>query len=416
MTPRKRNKKWRHLPDHLEPNTCLLVDGSEVTYYRYQMPDGTREPLGKDEAMAVDVATELNNKFYGANNLFSKVISGYELKQEDPRNPSVHTAVDQFEKEWVPLQDWAANTLKTRLMKLNQYRNYWEGMLIKELGTFEFSEYLKNLTRESKRQNQFLLKQFGAFCCEKGYFKVNPMLSMTRVKAGRRQRKRHTYEGYKAIYDVSPPYLQNAMGTALYSLQRRTDLVSLLRKKVSLKQRTIEIYQGKTDHYDNPVFLEITMGDELFEHVRSCILDNQFCPTLLSYSPKNSVPKYDSHGDRLHSHSLTPDYLTKAFAKYRNLSGAYDHLEPNQRPSLHDLRALGIFLYFKAGYPIEYIQALAGHATIKMTQHYKDGHEKPLPVKVSAGLSIDTLDLSGIDWDNTIEALPRQLKHLSEEK
>ncbi|WP_197465369.1 hypothetical protein [Marinomonas sp. TW1] len=33
-------------------------------------------------------------------------------------------------------------------------------------------------------------------------------------------------------------------------------------------------------------------------------------------------------------------------------------------------------LYFKAGYPKEYIMALAGHATEDMTNHYIDGHEK----------------------------------------
>lgn len=414
MNPRKRSERWKHLPDNLEPSTEKLADDTRVTYFRYMMPDGTREPMGKDEAMAIDVAKQLNKQFYGADNLLNKIVSGFEKRSEDPKNPSVSTAIDQFESEWIPLQNWAEKTINNRRMKLNQYRSHWSSMLIRELGTFEFSEYLKNLTRESKRQNLFLLKQFGGFCCEKGYFNVNPLLSMTRIKAGKRQRKRHTFEGYQAIYNIAPAWLQNAMGVSLYSLQRRSDLVMLSRKKVSLNRKTIEIYQGKTDHYENQIFLEIAMGSELFEHVNRCKVDNVFCPTLLSFTPKTNATKYLS-GERLHSHSMTPDYLTKQFAKYRDLSGAYDHLEPKLRPSLRDLRALGIFLYFKAGYEEEYIQALAGHANVKMTHHYKDGHEKPVPVRVDAGLSIADVDLSSVDWETCISTLPSKLKKLAEE-
>tara|TARA_R110001599_G_scaffold140383_1_gene320408 strand:+ start:8621 stop:8953 length:333 start_codon:yes stop_codon:yes gene_type:complete len=66
---------------------------------------------------------------------------------------------------------------------------------------------------------------------------------------------------------------------------------------------------------------------------------------------------------------------TKQFRKWRDESGVYDHLQPRERPSFHDIRALGIMPYFKAGYPKEYIMALAVHANEDMTNHYIDGHE-----------------------------------------
>ena len=55
-------------------------------------------------------------------------------------------------------------------------------------------------------------------------------------------------------------------------------------------------------------------------------------------------------------------HLTPIVYKWRDKSGAYDHLAPKERPMFHDIRALGIMLYHKAGYPKEYIMALAGHA------------------------------------------------------
>ncbi|WP_228146134.1 hypothetical protein [Acinetobacter sp. ANC 4648] len=46
------------------------------------------------------------------------------------------------------------------------------------------------------------------------------------------------------------------------------------------------------------------------------------------------------------------------------------------------MRALGLYnttqLYGK-----KYAQALAGHATVKMTDHYIEGHEAPKPEKIS---------------------------------
>ena len=57
-------------------------------------------------------------------------------------------------------------------------------------------------------------------------------------------------------------------------------------------------------------------------------------------------------------------------------------------PAFHDLRALGIFALAKAGYSVEYIQALAGHADKAMTEHYMMGHEQIRPVAVEAGLSL----------------------------
>jgi integrase len=115
-----------------------------------------------------------------------------------------------------------------------------------------------------------------------------------------------------------------------------------------------------------------------------------------------------------HPFAILPDYLTKQFRKWRDESGVYDHLQPRERPSFHDIRALGIMLYFKAGYPKEYIMALAGHATEDMTNHYIDGHEQSQPLQVSAGLDINTIDMKNINWkDNRI---PKELIKLIDEE
>jgi hypothetical protein len=60
---------------------------------------------------------------------------------------------------------------------------------------------------------------------------------------------------------------------------------------------------------------------------------------------------------------------------------------------------------------VEYIQGLAGHANKKMTEHYREGHEKPEPVRVEAGLSLAMIDWSEVEWETDT---PGKLTHLLE--
>lgn len=83
-----------------------------------------------------------------------------------------------------------------------------------------------------------------------------------------------------------------------------------------------------------------------------------------------------------HTTWLTPDFLTREFGKYRDRAKVYDHLSASQCSSFHDIRALGIYEITQQ-YGKPYAQALAGHATEGMTDHYIAGHDKLKPVRVS---------------------------------
>ena len=71
---------------------------------------------------------------------------------------------------------------------------------------------------------------------------------------------------------------------------------------------------------------------------------------------------------------MTPDYLTKEFSKARDAAHAYDHVPPGERPTFHEIRALGAWLDEQQKFPQQYIQALMGNAHEKMTKHYQEGH------------------------------------------
>ena len=203
------------------------------------------------------------------------------------------------------------------------------------------------------------------------------------------------------------------MDLALYSLQRRADLIKLKQGgSVSIKNRTIEVRQEKSEHYDRPVFIQITMGAKLFDAAQRSAFAGIPSPYLIKCRQRLTTKARQSKDDAF---CVTKDYLTRAYSKVRDEVGVYNHLPKEQRPGLHSERALGIYLYDKAGYPEEYIMALAGHATKQMKDRYVSGHEKPKPVLVEAGLSLgDISALNNINWETDLS--PSLAKLISEKE
>lgn len=93
----------------------------------------------------------------------------------------------------------------------------------------------------------------------------------------------------------------------------------------------------------------------------------------IHYKPKSRRREQIDAKD--HWTSVTPDYLTKEFSKARDAAQAYDHVPAGERPTFHEIRALGAWLYEQQEFPQAYIQAFMGHADEKMTRHYQDGHD-----------------------------------------
>ncbi len=66
-------------------------------------------------------------------------------------------------------------------------------------------------------------------------------------------------------------------------------------------------------------------------------------------------------------------YLTRAFKEARDAAKCYAHLSDEQMPGFHELRALSLHLYKKAG---KDGQKIAGHASGKMTRNYEADHDE----------------------------------------
>lgn len=135
--------------------------------------------------------------------------------------------------------------------------------------------------------------------------------------------------------------------------------------------------------------LMIDMGPDLRAVVQECLADPIAGPTLLRYRPR--ARRREQVEAKAHWSAITENYLTKAFRKARDAAKAYDHIEdPRARPTMHELRALGSWMYEQQGFTVEHVQLLMGHATEEMTAYYQAGHEEIAVkyVRVQAGLKL----------------------------
>lgn len=262
--------------------------------------------------------------------------------------------------------------------------------MVAQLDVLEVAEYLDHYRNNAYTKHRGLMVQIFSFAVAKGLAERN-VAELTRVKTEeQKKRQRHSKAGLDArlAHDGTPEWLRRAIRLALVSLQRRKDIVTWEQAAVDLEANTIKVSPGKTQNYDNPIHLEIVMGSALRAVVKECLASPVACPFLIHYKPK--ARKREQLDAKRHWNAVAGDYLSKAFTKARDDSKAYEGIPKAQRPTSHEIRALGAWLFEQQGYPQEYIQGLLGHADVKMTEHYQAGHgeERVEYMRVSADLKV----------------------------
>jgi len=376
MAPRPREIGNRDLPPYVEVNT---KNGTK--YYRYVMPDGTRHSLGKDKAQAVEAALTLNVTLERNPDIVAKILAKKTTVKQANLIPPISYVIEQYELR-LQQKTYAASSRENHRQMLNNYLQLWGNKRANELTVLDVAALLNSKSAHSYIKHRIMLIDLCTFMTHQGWTTDNVAAKTMEAIVPKKQRQRHTFEALMKIREISPDYLQRAIDLALHSIQRRADLAKMVRTMINIPANTLTVLQEKSRNYANPIYIEIDMHPELLDAVMSCLTSPLAfsCPYLLHYRPQKMSEQIRQA--KLHHLAMTEDFLTREFGKYRNLSGVYDHLTAAQRPSFHDIRALGITIITKK-YSKEYAMALAGHADERMWKHYLEGHEEKKPVKVS---------------------------------
>ncbi|MCU4481323.1 phage integrase Arm DNA-binding domain-containing protein [Acinetobacter ursingii] len=378
MSPRPRKKGNLDLPPHVEVNQ----HPNGTIYYRYVLPNNQRKSLGKDRQQAIVAAMALNAALDRNPDIVQKILEASKKAVSGTPLPTFKEALNEYVTLHISKKNYAATTLENVMANIEKYHNAWGQYQCTDISLTMISDYLKTQTDFQAEKNRSQLIDIWKYFTAQGWVNENIAEKTLKPMRPKKLRQRHSNESIEVIRSIAPEWLRLAIDLALHSIQRRHDLVVMQRTAINLKENTMTVLQHKSLNYDKPVYIEVDMHPELAETVIKCIENSMRlkCPYLIATRPERISEQI--RNAKLHPFAVTEDHITKQFQKYRDLAGVYDHLEPRERPSFHDLRALGVYNITQK-YGKTYAQALAGHATVKMTDHYISGHEEPKPTRVS---------------------------------
>jgi len=363
MVPRPRNKANKGLPMN------LYFDARRGTY-RYRRPtDGKWFQFGNDRGRAIDAAAQLNITFLRGGDLVSEVLG------ETTVTLGEFLAI--YERDVLPPRELAKATLDLYAVRFRQIRAELAERPIDQITIRMVAEFLEPLTPRASNQARAILIDVLNHAAAKGLCPDNPA-SNTIPKLEKKQRKRHTVEGLKAIREKSPRWLKNAIDLALITAQRRGDILDM--KFEDVREGYLYVVQSKTEKASDAGWLKLRVTEHLSEVITRC-RDDVLSPYLVHRRPERKKKREGKD----HWTKIDERFLTRAFKDARDAAGCYRDLKEEEMPGFHEVRALSLHLYKRAG---KDGQKIAGHATEGMTRNYQKGHEDVLWSEVDADLDI----------------------------
>lgn len=268
MVPRPRNKANKGLP----PN--LYFDARRGTY-RYRRPtDGKWFQFGQDRGRAIDAAAQLNTNFLRGEDLVAIVLGETTV--------TVGEFLNAYERDVLPPRELAKATLDLYAVRFKQVRAVLGERPIDQVTIRMVAEFLEPLTARASNQARAILIDLFNHAAAKGLCPDNPAAS-TIPKIEKKQRKRHTVEGLKAIRKKSPRWLQNAIDLALITAQRRSDILNM--KFEDARDGFLYVVQSKTEKASDAGWLKLKITEQLNQVLNRC-RDDILSPYLVHRRPE----------------------------------------------------------------------------------------------------------------------------------
>lgn len=348
MTPRPRKPKNKSLP----PN---LYAGKKAGYefYRYKHPDtGRFHGMGADKPAAIEAAKELNALLVRPRDLVAQVLGA----------ETVDRHVAWFFEQLIPTRSYARNTVSMYQIQARKLVAELGSMTIESVSVRDIAKIIEGMAARTGQQFRQVAIDIFKAAAGRGFIETNPA-ELTLKPVTSKARSRLTMAQYTSILNNAPTWLRNAMKLALCTLQRRGD-VSKMRFD-QIRDGSMYVVQEKTKKHDTG-YLRIEVGPTLAGIVADC-RDDIASPYLIHRRPEKRIQRAGCD----HWTQVTPEMISREFQAVRDALPEFNDVPEAQRPTFHEIRALGIKLYKDKG---EDPQTLAGHSTSKMTKNYDAGH------------------------------------------
>jgi len=387
--PRQRMKKNQHFPTGLYKRKLR----GEVRF-KFRTTNGKEVllPKGTIESDAIDAAIAFNRKH---------------------RNPLINqlTATEVIEDKGEKLSHWIPIIIeRVKKRELDKakivprvFRKFELDMdrlmiLHSEVYASEFSlnhvnSYLeKYVLKDNKSDNVYddkinFLEKVFKYLKDLGAAKYNYANDKLKSGKAKKLRIRLTKEHYLTILNEAEPWLKIAMRLSLQTTHASLEMSNAKYKDciwfgIPIKQDGLVVYgvlriQRQKVIKSDACRVEIPITKMIKDIIDDSRKDNIASPYII-HRLKDARGKQGQELD--HPTQCRPNDISESFTAVRDALNIYNHLEKEQRPTFHEIRALSIKMYRRIGINP---QKRASHSSEKTTKKYEDGHDEYVPIEVA---------------------------------
>jgi len=360
-----RPKKYNYPPNM----TRDVADGRFVV----RNPVTKKRKKFGDEAEALE-AVKVLNEFLEVEQQYKALAAG---------RPTIAGLVTKWEADRLQFMPWDTGTRKNMLAKMHRISRELGARALVHTDCLYLEEWLTRFCRTADTWNKwrYALVLLWKFALSRRLVDVNEpekieeRSTSKKLEANRKARQPLDVDGYRAIYEKAPAWLQLAMDQSLVTLQGRQEICNM--RHVDHRDGHLFVIRDKPSGDSDMAFIKIALTPQLVENqTRARALDNTVSPYLIHRRPDSR--RRQRMDNKPHWTYINPDYLTKAFAEVRDQLQRFSSMPAEERPSFHEIRGLGSRIYRDAGMSEAAIQALMTHAHRRTTQIYLEGGAKAL--------------------------------------
>lgn len=355
--------------------------------YRFTLINGIRKSLGKDKIQAIQIANEYNRIMRPSSGLIVddliKASGGIESEQQLPFADHVDRLMEIIFKEESPSKQFAS----TMLNDASRVKEYFKAIPSQDIGLEHINGFLNqyhpNASANVHNRKLGFIEKLINYAIDQSLMVDNPAAKkMKKRKTKGKERQRLSLDAFKLIHAAAPLWLQTAMELALQASQARLEISRI---KYSIKKPkdgqcgciwfeapvdgiygTLFIHRQKVEEKEAS-HVAIPIGQEI-KGIIDRSRDGILCPYVVHRVPERNTRQ---SAETNHRYQLDPNYLSRGFSAVRDDIGLFSHLEVNQRPTFHEIRALSARLFSDMGIDP---QGRMAHTDSKSTKVYVRDH------------------------------------------
>lgn len=302
-------------------------------------------------------------------------------KQEEALNvglPTIQWGIDWWKREKLQFEPWDEGTRVNALSRIDRFGREMGSKPIATCDCLKLETWLLSFFESTDQFNKWrhVLDLLWKFFVSKKLAATNEAQKIERrstskkLAINRKKRRPIDTEGYAAVYEKAPEWLQLAMDVSLVTLQARNEVCVM--QHPHFRDGFLYVIRDKVSADTEMAFIKIKLTAQIEDFQRrSRKLDDTVSPMIIHRKPDRTRQEWRE--GKLHWTAIKPQYLTRGFAEARDQCERYKAMPEDERPTFHEIRGLGSRLYEAAGMSKKDIQALMTHSNPKTTEVYLEG-------------------------------------------